>query len=182
MSVRALETAVLTWLQKPVVDGGLGYNKTNSAIVGPDGRPHPRAGTWFVGVHSAYQRGRQEGSSEEEYGIDITVSRRLEAPFDRIGPEVKNHAVQGLNQHCEAIKAMMLRRQYSIIATANNIIGASSGFVEPLFFIDGDARSVEVSADWYSADGSEEGMNTVGLKRTMRFGGAVRIQALESVT
>lgn len=168
----------------------IGYTQKDCDVVGPSGKPHPRCGRVFVGIHAYSQSGLQDGCSEEEYGVNVTVSRRLNEPFDRIGQDTKNNATVGINALCDAIKAYMLKNQYQIMNTANTTIGDdANGFVEPLFFLDGDAGGIEVTADWFNGDShaaeyglDNTGMDTARLKRSMRFGRALRIQSLESVT
>lgn len=184
VTITALASSYSSGSTVSIVGSILGYTQKDCDIVGPDGKPHARAGKYFVGIHSSYKRGLQDGCSEEEYGLDITVSRKLDEPYDRIGSETKNQATHGLNVLCEGIKAFMVKNQYPIMNTANVTIGAdASGFIEPLFFLDGDARGAEVRDDWFDAGGDESpGLSTAGLKRTMRFGKATRIQDIVSVT
>ena len=189
MSQRVLMKAVRDWLRQapatPIQNGGLvgGAAKTASSVdVMFDGQPPPGCGEAFVAVHegdwsnqATYDEGR-----EDFIGVEITVTRRTAfAPQDRAVIALCD-AADALDQICDQVVAIV-HGNYGIMNNANTTLGGSvNGFVRPLFFRNA-GKSAPKGPDWFSA--SAEGHRVeVGVARTLSFGGAQRVQHIESQT
>lgn len=176
MSQRALLLAVRDYLRSSV---NLADDECEVMF---DGQPMPMAGERFVSVWPGDWSARDIEGLDEEYGINITVTRRVTyAPADRVVAPLTGTDAQALDQLLEAIRAKLhLDSQGDkVLNAANTIIGTgSNGFVEPLRFRHG-SRPEPKGPDWFSADGESE---VSGLAQTLTFGGARRLQTIESET
>lgn len=153
----------------------------------PDGRPKPAAGEIFVAVHGGQWTGRDIDSGlDEEIGFEVTITRRLGfSPMDQWNREVVEGLKDGLEVLAEQVRAYLHMNQ-QIRITANEFISAertARGFTEVQRFRScGDAE--ERGPDWFNALDFDTGGRhaNAGLTMTLTFGGARRIQRLESMT
>lgn len=174
--MRALLLAVRDQARKTVALGGLGFDDQKCDVT-PGGKPHPRAGKFFMGIHRGGTQGVQVIPHERDYSIKITVSLRIEQPFDRVGHALLEDATTGLDDRADAIIAMMENYQYVIMNAANTYIGASyNGFVEPLRFTGSEETQI-VGGDWFEAEQAAQ----AGAINVLNFGRAKRIQLVEQV-
>jgi hypothetical protein len=179
--IRALRQAVLAQLRLPIASGGCGLDASTCDEGPPDGQPPPKAGKLFVAVHRFRRRKVQMSSSEWEYSGCLTVSIRINEPWDSIGSATIQKTLLGVNDRCDAICAVMENAQYVVMNAANAIINATAGgpwdgFVEPFLLMDeGDAELV--SGDWFHAQPEK----SAAVRKTITMTGARRIQRLPSV-
>ncbi len=181
MSMRALKAANLAQLQKSVGNGGCGYTKGQCGIGPPDGQPPPASGPFFVSIVDGSISQEQDCSFQESYSIRVVVSDRMSVPWDRVGPNEIDAALNGVNERCRIIVGCLVNGAYTVMNAANDLINAQTGgpydgFVEPLFF-QGSEPAELVSGDWFDAEQQKK----AGVRKTLRFGTARRIQKLGNV-
>jgi hypothetical protein len=177
----ALLNAVRDRLRTDTGSGGLGYTAANCART-PDGRPAPRAGKVFVAVHKGGRTQDAIESLEEEYAVLVTVTVRVDGPWDRIGSLQLEKATEGLDDRIDAIRADLTRHQYAVMNAANTSLnavetvedGTRNGFVEPLWFL-GESTDQLVGSDWFHGAPADK---DVGVAATLRFGKARMIQPI----
>lgn len=187
MSWNALLRSVRDQLRASTGSGGLGY-ATAACEITPDGRPAPRAGKFFVAVHQGGRQQIDEEGTEETYAVNVTVSMRVDGPWDRIGPDLLALATLGVNDRAAAIRANLTNNQYKVMNYANVLFsavpdgsggsGLVNGFVEPLWYR-GEEGPTLVGGGWFHAD---DGDQDCGVTLTMRFADARRIQLIGSTT
>lgn len=139
-----------------------------------DGRPHPMCGQKFIAVHAGYWTNRANDHFDEQHGVNVTVTFRLEeAPTDR--QTAMMDLDDSLEDFCQQIVDLVHDSAASIMAAANTTLATSeatkNGFVEPLRFRDC-SPPVERSGPWFRADPDQE---AAGLSRTIRFLEARRV-------
>lgn len=188
MSQRALLLAVRDRLRQPTVDGGLAYTAEQCEVMF-DGKPKPNCGEFFVAVHAGSWTGRDCEALDESYGVQVTVTRRIAyAPYDRPTDPLTD-ASDALDKLLEAIRAKLHAdpgpraaadpQQYPVLTLANAYIAnPANKFVEPLRFRDGGTPAFK-GADWFHAEGVGD---ECGVAQTLTFGGARRVQTIESET
>lgn len=183
MSQRALLTAVRNVLRE-AAPNGLGLPKAQCEIMF-DGQPPPNCGELFAAVHPAEWSAEDMEGLSEVYGFDITFTVRVgKVPRDEMGPNaLVGPTGQSLDDWLEKTRALMHLDsvQDQILNAANKIIGSgASGFVEPPRFRGG-SRPEPRGPDWFGADAHTHGATPpVGLSQTLMFGGARRVQRIES--
>lgn len=188
MSQDALAGAVKDWLRSK-----LSLEELECDLVA-GGQPVPGSGQEFIGIHDDGWQDSPHGDFDldESFGILITVTRRMGMyPLDTIGSHLLYKWGEGLGPRLRQIIAgeARLHMNYTVMNAANAIIGdGSSGFVEPLRF-KGVGPVMLKGPDWFyaRAETRQEGKRTVsmgvcGVARTIRFGGARRVQNLEGPT
>lgn len=183
MSARAARLAT-----RDILKTALSLN-TDQCEVMPDGKPKPDAGELFVAVHPGYWHARDIEGLEEEFGVRVTVTMRLGAvPLDRAGPSAQDLLDAGLDAKCrQVMKALHLDvsgdawlNAVNAYISADTPNAPATGFVEPLRFRDG-GTSEERGAEWFWAEDAEHSDPPSGLSQTMQFGGAVRVQSIETM-
>lgn len=175
MSMRALVLAAVARLQA----ANSWTSSTCEASI--DGAPPPMAGELFAAVRPGlWICNRDDGGLDEEFGFDVVITRRLGfAPTDRQDSDVMTTSgATGIMTVAETVRAQ-LHMSYTVIDTANTTIGGSAdGFIEPVRFLSATPPRV-VGADWFSSDQDDF---QAGLMQTLTFGGARRVQTIESQT
>jgi len=151
-----------------------------------DGRPTPRSGKVFVGVHRGERRSLHRECLEEDLGVAVTLTMRINEPPDRWGPDLIGKVEAGLDDRADQLRVCVHRdcKDYRIIRAANKLLGAGTdgysginGFVEPLSFQQIDQPRI-VGAGWFLA--KPEAVE-LGLAVTLRFGGAKVLQTLDDM-
>lgn len=143
-----------------------------------DGKPTPSAGPVFYGVHPGEWRNSADDSLDETYGVLVTITMRLDVPWDRAGPELLGKATTGLAARCAALR-VKVHSSYTLMDLANTLIAdPANKFVEPLRFTDG-GRRARRGGDWWIASGKEK---YAGYSQTMTFGRARRVQLISEMT
>jgi hypothetical protein len=171
----------MTYLMKSLADGGCELEVDEVGPTDADGHPEPRAGYRYIGLYSGNTSSVQEGCLEEVYGLMITITVRINEPYDRVGLETILRETTGIDAISDQIRAMMVNQQYAILNEANSLIGASyNGFVEPLFYR-GNTNDQLVDASWFAARSNVKTFKGSGIVRRIKFDGARRIQAIGSV-
>lgn len=181
MSLRCLKAAVLAQLRTATNNGGCGYDQKYCDLGPPDGQPPPSSGPFWASVHDGPESQESECSSEETFGVRITVSIRVDGPWDRIGQAQIDKLLRGLNDRCDVIRASMINGQYTVMNAANALINAIQGgpwdgFCEPLFF-EGANPAELTSGDWFHGTVDQ----FAAVRKTLRFGRARRIQKIGNV-
>lgn len=172
MSRRALLEAVRDTLKSV-----LHFESKECEITDMSGRPPPMCGKRFIAVHRAGRRGKWQVALDEIYDVAVTVTMRVEQPYDRIGKNLLEKQESGMDDLCDRIRSAISVDSLTndIINAANVILGITvNGFIEPLYFQDDNDIRI-VSGDWFHAD--PEAVE-VGIACTMKFTGARRIQPL----
>ena len=187
MSLRALHLAVRNRLKDSVVNGGLALTARECEVMGPDGRPPARCGERFVAVHGGGCSNSSRDDLDEVYHLYVTVTlRAARVPPDRWGTDLIDKATTGMDDLCQSVKVSIHKDAANdvVIRAANILLGAGAdgfsginGFVESLIF-ENMGDDAPKGPDWFSAD--PEDLHGVGFARTLRFGGARRVQTLES--
>lgn len=172
---------MLAQLRVSVAGGGCGYSRLTCGLGPPDGQPPPKAGKFYVSVHRFTRQKVQESSSEWVYNGCLTVSERIQIPWDRIGQEAIDSALDGINDRCDVVSAVMENAQYVIMNAANVIIDATTGgpydgFREPFLTMTEGAAEM-VTGDWFHG----EAMKSAAVRKTITLSGARRIQKIGSV-
>lgn len=183
MSQRALLLAVrnVLRLQPPA---GLGLANGQCEVMF-DGQPPPNCGELFAAVHPGDWQATDVEGIDERYGFDITVTVRVgKVPRDEIGLNaLVGPTGKSLDDWLEKIRALLhLDNQADqVLSSANMIIGAgANGFVEPPRFR-GASLPEPRGPEWFLAEAHSHGpMPPVGLSQTLTFGGARRVQRMES--
>jgi hypothetical protein len=173
MSRRALHLAV-----RDVIRAQLGY-KDNQCDVTFDGRPPPACGQDFVGIHRGPRNNQSTTALEIAYEFKITMTKRVDRPYDRIGRDLMEQALMGLDDRADAIiKLIHEDAGGNLLAKANAIIGdQANGFTElPIFLGDDGGRLV--GGEWFHAEPDSQ---EVGIALELRFGRALRIQRIEDI-
>ncbi len=154
------------------------------------GAPKPDCGEFFVAVHPGQWVSNASESLDEEYGVLVTVTRRVGfSPEDRMGTTGGvTRAFDGLAVLVEKVR-VQVHMSYVIMNAANveaqhvdgnpSVSTPINGFVEPLRFRDG-GRPEPKGGDWFAAD-PEGDDQPVGLAQTLTFAGARRVQTLETM-
>lgn len=144
-----------------------------------DGQPPPRCGKIFVGIHRAPRGSSLRTGQEIMYSMNITLTARVTEPYDRIGTDLMEKAMIGLDDRADAIIDLVHEDASGKILTVVNgfISGGQNAFVEPLSF-EGDEGGRLVGGNWFhaQADAME-----VGVALTLRFGKAKRIKRIEDL-
>ena len=185
---------------------GMNYGKAECEIMDEEGKPPARCGNWFVAVHKGQTRTDPTGNERNLYELfdfSVTLTGRVTVPLDRVGDQqiarnlmlkdVNNVPLaqrQGFNAKMEQLRGYLHSNwQITVLTggytgplgqtsnTANdNLIawcsGTVYGFCEPARYAGSDSP-VLVGGEWFSAEPDSE---DVGLKSTMRFTGAKRMQ------
>lgn len=181
MSERAYRQAIVAQLRTAVAGGGCGFDQRNCDEGPPDGQPPPNCGKFFVSVFMGGVGSVQEGCCEEEFNGRITISHRIDVPWDRIAMKTIQDTLEGVNDRCGTIRAVMLNEQYTVMNAANVIINAMTGgpwdgFVEPFFRVEYDEGEL-VSGGWFHAEEDK----AAAVRKSIRLYGAKRIQKLGNV-
>ena len=193
MSMRALLLATRDHLRS-ALSAGTDYDPQHCEIVDEDGKPHASMGEWFIGIHEVgdWVTEDVEGLSEV-YGIGITITvRQPKVQQDRfwkllVGTTdpadiAGRKSLLGL---VETIRTAMHLDVGSdiVINTANQYIegfGVTvNGFVEPLR-LKSMGRSTKQGPAWFGSE--DRNVQIAGYSRTIIYGGAKRVQTIESMT
>jgi hypothetical protein len=181
----ALEQATVNLMRTAVLSGGLGYT---SLFCGRqfDGNPPPVArGKWYAAVwHDGVTPiGRNSAATtalDETHGLYVTITVELVQPAD-LWVQHRDE----LEAKARAIATLIHGDVYNnVIVNAANVlagfrIGSTPGadrvgFVRGLAYEGGDAI-VEAGAEWL---GGQPDSSRCCIYQRLRFGGAIRIQAL----
>lgn len=153
--------------------------------LGFDGEPDPVCGELFIRVHPGYWRAITSEGLAEEYGVNVTVTRRLGvAPPDRLGEAVWMGTVNADESLEATVRRVVIALHKdvagdAIINAANAILGDDvNGFVEPLELQD-PGQPMLKGADWFHAEGAAD--PPCGVAWTIGFGGATRYQNIENM-
>lgn len=169
-----------------------------------DGKPPPFGGELYLALHQqGFQNNDRIGQSlDETYGFNLTITLRTGAiPLDRVNAELLTKLVTGLNAKVDMARVAIHMNYDPILKDTGGAYGTGAGqvwaggkawsllptvngFVEPLRFYNATAPQWKY-ADWFWAV-EEQGDSMVrmpcGLVVTLSFGGARRVQTIESQT
>lgn len=195
MSRRALILATRAQLKiapaSPAQSGGLGLTQTEVEDMF-DGEPPPRCGKRFFSVHRGGRTNSARHSLDEEYTFYVTITLRVNEPFDKIGVSLLSQfqtAKNGLDVLADQVRSV-IHMSYPIMNAANATILADVstqtvppatvyGFSEPPVFM-GDDDPRRVGASWFNAS-VEDANPPIGIAQTLRFGHARRLQPLTNI-
>ncbi len=181
MSRRALLLATRDQLRT-----GLGLPTTKPLLceVMFDGEPPPGCGKTFYSVHRGPRDNSCRHSLDETYAANVTITMRVNEPYDRIGTDLMEKAATGMDLQADKVRSL-IHMNYTLMNAANAYIlsdyvaaggaGVIYGFSEPLYF-QGDGEPRIVGPDWFKADVTESTQAPIGIAQTLRFGGARRLQ------
>lgn len=173
MSEEVLQRATRDIFRRPTDTGGLGL-KVADCDMTSGGKPAPRCGKVFYGIHQGGCNATQAGSLEEYHALDVTITIRLDGPMDRVGADKINDAELGLNRKLHELKTFMTRKQHVVMNAANDMLADDvSGFVEPLRFL-GAGSPEERGAEWFASEDD----SACGLSVTLHFGEAMRLHEI----
>jgi hypothetical protein len=179
MSRRALHLAT-----RDLIRSQLGYTAAQADVTF-DGQPPPRCGKIFVGVHRGARDSSLRTGQEIAYQMQITLTGRVEVPYDRIGTDLMEKAMMGLDERSDAIIDLihedashkLLAAINAYIVQAHNQGTAQQEFTEPPSFL-GDDGGRMVGGPWFHA--APEAIE-MGVALTLRFGKALRIKRMEDL-
>jgi len=145
----------------------------------PDGQPPPMAGQRYFAISEGDWSNSATESLDETYGVEVTITLRAGVvPVDRINVALK----QQLRIVAAQVRAK-IHMNYNLMAAANAKLNASveNVFVEPLRFRS--AGKIQIrEADWFWAHVTDDTKAPSGVSITLVFGGARRVQTIESQT
>ncbi len=108
-----------------------GFAEGECDITPPPGKPHPRAGRWFVAVWDGPRSWEHSASLMMRLSVNITVSLSVgNTPTDRLGTKAIDQASDpqdGLNERVGQIATMLYSQQWSIAQQADNLMSAGPG-------------------------------------------------------
>lgn len=194
MSMRFLLLAVRDHLRS-ADSGGLGLTAAQCEITdASDGKPHAAMGEFGVMVHEGIWSCNDIEGLDETCGVQVTIFVRApkmpEDRFHRLLVGTTDPAdpsgAKSLLGWCERIRVAMHLDVGAdrILNLANTYITAffgdnnASGFCEPLRIQDM-GRSDRKPPRWFGSE--EAGPEYSGIARTLTFGGARRIQSIETM-
>lgn len=161
-----------------------------------DGRPPPRAGNFFVAVHSGTSRPGEanERNLYELFGFSVTLTMRVIVPLDRVGDQqiarnielVPQGRRQGFNHKVEQLRGFLHSNWQITVLTGQTPNSANDnlvawlgdtnqtvyGFCEPARYEGPDTPRL-VGGEWFGADPEAE---DCGVVAELRFGRARRFQ------
>lgn len=172
--------------QTPPTLSGLGFAAAQCDVLF-DGQPPPNCGELFVAIHPGEWIAEDIEGLKERLDVEITVTVRMAVlPRDRQSTVsvLAGAGGKALDQQLEAIRALLhldsVQDQWLNRANTQYIGAGANGFVEPPRFR-GCSRPEPCGPDWFSADSdTQQRLPPVGLRQTLRFGGALRVQRIES--
>ena len=189
---RSLSLAVRDWLRKPTGDGGLGLDRGVCDVM-LDGRPPAVCGDWFYAIHQGARRNQQlAGGMLRSLDLTVTVTARTPQPFDRLGTDLVDRVLDGLDERVDLLVANIFRNQWAIMNLANTYLGAPSTayvWTEALYPAS-DGAPEPVRADWFNAvegwpskqpAGYQNQASYCGLKSVVQLTGAMRGQRQEDM-
>lgn len=173
------------------------FNLTASNVgIQIDGQPPPFAGELYIALHqSGFQNNDRIGQSlDETYGTNLTLTYRTGfVPIDRVGAEALTKLVTGLNARVDKARAA-IHMNYDILQMAGgsartggkqfSLLDTVNGFVEPLRFYTATPPQWKYAEWFWSVEemGDSKIRCPCGLVVTLSFGGARRVQTIESQT
>lgn len=155
-----------------------------------DGQPHPRCGKVFVAIHKGRRNASNKGTNrtalDQEHEVHVTVTMRVNEPFDRLGTDLLLKASDGMQERVDAIVAAVHRDAYDYVVSgvANTALGDAGGGAAPIGFriglayVDDGPERIE-GGRWFHADPQA---NEAGIVTVIRFGGARRIQHFDAMS
>ena len=164
-------------------NGGLALGQKECEVMF-DGEPPPRCGKRFFSVHRGGRENQARHSLDELYAVFVTITLRVNEPFDALGTNLIEKAQQGMDDLVDSVRDIV-HMNYTLMAAANATILAVAtagnvplvyGFSEPLMFQGDDAPRI-VGPDWFKAQ-VETTQAPIGIAQTLRFGQARRLQPL----
>lgn len=182
---------------RDVLRAGLGLKDTECEFM-PDGKPPPSwggaQGRPFVAVHRGGMQSSDRNSLDRTFGATVTLTLRLNVARDRAGPSAAFRlAEDGLEDWCERV-ILLLHMNEDVREAANNALevirravsadGNWYGFSTPVGFEGDGGEASEVGPDWFGAGNHSERANiaaAAGLTQTLSFGGAQRVQPVETL-
>ncbi len=179
MSERALELAVRDSIRSTLAIGQA------LCEVMENGQPPPRCGKVFYAVHGAGVTQSCQNSIDELYAITVTITLRINEPFDSLGTALTDKALVGMHDRIQALKYIhMSPASYAIMNAANTYIKTAAealasppaqvyGFCEPLQFLSAELPPEIVGAEWFKAAPEAQ---MIGIKSAVKFGKARRFQ------
>lgn len=187
--------ALLFAVRDGIRSSSQGYDYKTCEIVGPDGKPPPRMGQFFVSVYEGATRNDASNNLDERYAFSVTLTMRVTIPFDRIGDQMiasklarqtGPNGSPSFNSRIERLRAFLhMNWSFTVSmnqtpASANDNLSAwtpsdfssTYGFVEPARYRGCEMPKIVVG-DWFSSNPEAA---DVGIKAEMRFDGARRMQ------
>lgn len=185
MSLAALTRAVRDQLKAAAPDG-LALLLTQCEVMADD-RPPPRCPNTFYAVHGqATEAGIYSMAVWENYNINVTISVRLMASFDRIATDEMLATGAAFYERSDDVRACLMAQWVSVLNRANAYVGVNDlsatthrRFIEPLVYTGTDGNPRLVGGSWFWGDPKHE---NCGLRQTIRFHGAKCIQDLPTLT
>lgn len=183
MSRRALLLAV-----RDDIRDVLKYAARDCDLTLPGGQPPPRCGKWFIGIWPGSRRNQGRTALDATYELTVTLTARVNEPFDRVAIDLLAKNETGFWDRSEAIAELIHKDCWDthVITRANAILkddypytsNEPVGFRESLTFMS-DSVPRLVGGDWFHArpDATE-----VGIVQDIYFGRARRIQNLANLT
>ena len=187
--------ALLFAVRDKIRNLGFGYDAKSCDIVGPDGKPPPRCGQFYVSVFEGSTTNSAENNLDERFGFNIALTMRVTVPLDRVGDQswasrvIRTPGPTGapsFNARLEQLRANLHMNWAMTVltsqtpASANDNLAAwapsnvtsTYSFVEPARFR-GWSKPDFVTGDWFRA--TPEAMD-MGIVAIGRFDGCRRMQ------
>lgn len=163
---------------------------SSNVAVRPTGKPPAFAGETFWAIHPGEFDNDLDTGRRDTYDVRITLTRKSGSyPDDRRGDELVVDPTDGMYYDAERLIAA-LHMDYTVLDFVGGTYGAGNwtggksyslgtsvnGFVEPLRFRMC-SEPQEVGSSWFH---SEDGEEVSGYVMLIVFGGALRVQTIES--
>lgn len=178
MSRRARSALLLS--VRDVIRTYCAYESGLCEVCPSPGKPHPRAGKWFVAVCSSPRSWVHNTSIAITMGCKVVITHQCsEAESDRSGLFSLNND-GGLYDRMGQIANELMNYRYELIQAANVYMAANytgsaghTGFFEPLI-PQSESAEIPCGADWFG--GGNPGV--YGYRMELTLGGAKLLQAL----
>ena len=183
--------ALLFATRDSIRNAGLGYDEATCDIVANDGRPPPRCGNVFLGVHALGDTAEGDGRLDERYDWGLTLTMRIVVPLDRLGDRLLTSSLArqrgplgqpSFNARTDALRALY-HMDWAGLGDANTLLANWTpdvvvyGFCEPARYKGGGKDVRLAGPEWFGAAPDVVGPPQA-LVATLRFEGARRMQPL----
>lgn len=171
MSRKRLGLAIVSALKataaQPTYGAGLTNRECGLAPIG--GRPPAGMGKRYVGVRVGSRQAQEVSHGIHiEYTAILTLTYRIQVPFDRIGQDLMDVASGGFDDFAETVMNVIHGDVINnrVIGAANASLTSAQGKFTTALQFESDDDPYPVRGDWFCAESDKE----VGIVQNIRFG------------